>query len=58
MVAAVVLRPGQSASKDELITFCRERLAGYKTPKQIEFLDALPRTGTGKIQKRTLREPS
>lgn len=55
VVAAVVLRPDHTATADELITFCRERIAGYKTPKQIEFLDALPRTGTGKIQKRSLR---
>lgn len=55
VVAAVVLRPNQTATADDLITFCRARIAGYKTPKQIEFLDALPRTGTGKIQKRSLR---
>ncbi len=58
VVAAVVLRDGQSATSDELIAFCRERIAGYKTPKQVEFLAALPRTGTGKIQKRSLRNPS
>ena len=41
----------------ELITYCRENLAGYKSPKSIDFLDELPRTGTGKIQKQPLREP-
>lgn len=56
VVAAIVLRDGMAASGDELIKFCRQRIAGYKTPKQIEFLDALPRTGTGKIQKRALRD--
>jgi len=42
---------------EELIRHCREYLAGYKCPKRIEFLDALPRTATGKIQKFKLREP-
>jgi fatty-acyl-CoA synthase len=56
VVAAVVLRPGMSASSDDLIAFCRARIAGYKTPKQIDFMQALPRTGTGKIQKRSLRD--
>jgi acyl-CoA synthetase (AMP-forming)/AMP-acid ligase II len=55
--AAVVLRPGLQASAEELIRHCRSQLAGYKTPKAIEFLDALPRTGTGKIAKRFLRDP-
>ncbi|SVD70757.1 uncharacterized protein METZ01_LOCUS423611, partial [marine metagenome] len=41
----------------ELIAYCRENLAGYKSPKSIDFLDELPRTGTGKIQKQPLREP-
>ena len=56
VVAAVVLRPGMSASSDDLIAFCRAQIAGYKTPKQIDFMQALPRTGTGKIQKRSLRD--
>lgn len=56
VVAAVVLRKDEQVSAQELITFCRDRIAGYKTPKQIEFMDALPRTGTGKIQKRALRD--
>ena len=56
VVAAVVLRPNHTATDDELIAFCREHIAGYKTPKQIEFLDELPRTGSGKIQKRALRD--
>ncbi|MCK5943470.1 MAG: AMP-binding protein, partial [Planctomycetes bacterium] len=55
VVAAVVLRPGATATQSDLITFCRTRIAAYKTPKQITFLDALPRTGSGKIQKRSLR---
>lgn len=56
VVAAVVLRPSQEANAEELVAFCRERIAGYKTPKEVVFLDALPRTGSGKIQKRALRD--
>jgi fatty-acyl-CoA synthase len=53
--AYVALRPGASASEDELIAFCRERIAHFKCPKAIEFGD-LPKTSTGKIQKFRLRE--
>ncbi len=56
VVAAVVLRPGLTAKPDELIEFCRERIAGYKTPKQVVFMQSLPRTGSGKVQKRSLRD--
>ena len=47
---------GSAVTADELIAHCRERLAGYKCPKRIEFLDELPRTATGKLQKFKLRE--
>ena len=40
-----------------LVAFCREHLAGYKRPRSFDFVDALPRTGTGKIQKAKLRSP-
>ncbi len=53
--AAVVLRPGQATSQSELALFCRQRLGGFKVPRQIEFLPELPRTGSGKIQKSALR---
>jgi fatty-acyl-CoA synthase len=52
----VVLKPGQSASEAEIIEFARGRLAHYKVPKTIEFLAELPKSGTGKILKRVLRE--
>jgi acyl-CoA synthetase (AMP-forming)/AMP-acid ligase II len=39
-----------------MISFCREHLAHYKCPKRVDFIDALPRTATGKIQKNLLRE--
>jgi long-chain acyl-CoA synthetase len=53
----VVLRPNARASEEELITFCRHKIAGYKIPKSIEFsTEALPKTGPGKIAKRQLRD--
>jgi len=56
VTAAVVLKPGSSASEDELIDFCRRHIAGYKAPRSVHFLDELPKTGSGKIAKRRLRE--
>lgn len=53
--AFVELKPGQQIAEAELIAFCRARLAGFKTPKRVVFLD-LPKTATGKIQKFELRE--
>jgi acyl-CoA synthetase (AMP-forming)/AMP-acid ligase II len=41
---------------DQLVAFARERLAGYKLPREVEFVDDLPRTPTGKVLKRELRE--
>ncbi len=58
VTAAVALKPGHSASETELIAFCRSVLAGFQTPKSIRFVDALPRTGSGKISKRMLRDAS
>ncbi|MGA9772872.1 MAG: long-chain-fatty-acid--CoA ligase [Blastocatellia bacterium] len=54
--AVVVLKPQAQASESELIEFCRANLAHYKAPKRIEFIEVLPRTATGKIQKNLLRE--
>ncbi|WP_225879171.1 acyl-CoA synthetase [Zeimonas arvi] len=56
VTAAIVLRGGQSADEDALKTHCRERLAGFKVPKRIVFVDALPKNASGKILKRELRE--
>jgi acyl-CoA synthetase (AMP-forming)/AMP-acid ligase II len=55
--AIVVLRPGARASADEILEFCRGRLAGYKRPGSVDFVDALPRNPSGKVLKRELREP-
>ncbi|MEN3331338.1 MAG: hypothetical protein V7641_703 [Blastocatellia bacterium] len=54
--ALVVLKPGQSLTEEELNAHCRTRLPGFKIPKSIEFFDALPKGGTGKILKKELRE--
>jgi fatty-acyl-CoA synthase len=54
--ALVVLKPGQQADAQELISFCRERMAHFKAPKSVEFLDDLPKTATGKVQKFALRQ--
>jgi long-chain acyl-CoA synthetase len=55
--AVVVRRPGQDASEAELIAFCGERLAGYKKPRSVDFVDDLPRDAAGKLLKRLVREP-
>ncbi|HOD29771.1 MAG TPA: long-chain fatty acid--CoA ligase [Syntrophales bacterium] len=52
----VVVRPGQTMTADEVTAFCRERLAPYKVPKLIAFIDALPKSTVGKILRRELRE--
>jgi fatty-acyl-CoA synthase len=52
-----VLKPGQHLEERELIGFCRDRMAHFKAPKSVEFLEVLPKTATGKIQKFALREP-
>ena len=55
--AAVVLKEGQSISEEEIIYFCKMNLARYKAPKSISFLAQLPRTGSGKLFKKGLRDP-
>jgi acyl-CoA synthetase (AMP-forming)/AMP-acid ligase II len=57
VTALVVKTPGSPLTEDELIAYCKTKLAGYKCPKRIEFRDALARTATGKLQKFKLREP-
>ena len=56
---SVVLRPtdsGAPATEAELLAFCKERLADFKRPKQIHITDVIPRTATGKIQRRLVAE--
>ncbi|HVD00343.1 MAG TPA: AMP-binding protein [Candidatus Dormibacteraeota bacterium] len=54
--AVVKLKPGATATEAELIEFCRSRVAGYKRPKSVDFIDDFPRDVAGKTQKRRLRE--
>jgi fatty-acyl-CoA synthase len=54
--ALVVLKPGAAASESELIEFCRSHLAHYKCPGSFEFVESLPKTGTGKILKKDIRK--
>jgi long-chain acyl-CoA synthetase len=55
--AVVVKRPGTGVTAGELLTWARDRIAGYKLPKSVDFIEALPRNPTGKILKRELRRP-
>ena len=55
--AVVVLRPGATATAEELREHVKERIAGYKAPRSAEFVDALPLSGAGKVLKRELRKP-
>jgi len=54
--AFVVLKPGMAVSREELIAYCRQKLAAYKVPKEIEFMDELPKSAVGKILRKELRE--
>jgi long-chain acyl-CoA synthetase len=53
--ALVVRKPGEELAADELVAWTRERLAAYKYPRIVEFVEALPKGPTGKILKRELR---
>jgi fatty-acyl-CoA synthase len=54
--AVVVVKPGRKVDEAGLIEFCRSRLAHYKCPQSIEFCESLPKTATGKVLKRELRQ--
>ena len=54
--AFVVRKHGESLEAEEVILFCKERLAAYKVPKQIKFLEELPKSAVGKVLRRELRE--
>ena len=54
--AVVALRPDAKATAEDLIAFCKDRLAAYKYPRIVEIVDALPKGPTGKILKRELRD--
>jgi long-chain acyl-CoA synthetase len=55
VVAVVARRPGAELSEQDVIDYCAERLAGYKKPRRVSFVDALPRSAIGKVDKPTLR---
>jgi len=55
--ACVVLKPGSPADGAAIIAFMRERIAAFKCPKSVDFVDSIPRNPSGKILKRVLREP-
>ena len=56
VAAIVVPRQGETISAEEILSLCKKELAGYKVPKTVIFVDALPKTPTGKILKRTMRQ--
>jgi long-chain acyl-CoA synthetase len=55
--AVVVLKPGANADPNEIVAFVRERIAHFKCPTSVDFIDVLPRNPSGKVLKRELREP-
>src|SRR3954466_290705 len=55
--AIVVMKPGKQATATDIINFTRARIAGFKTPKSVDFIEALPRNASGKILRRHLRDP-
>jgi fatty-acyl-CoA synthase len=54
--AVVVLKPGATASAEEIIAWAHGRMAAYKAPRKVAFMNALPRTGSGKLMWRALQE--
>lgn len=54
-VACISLKPGQSATEDDILDFCKNNIANYKVPRHVRFLTELPKTATGKLEKVTLR---
>ncbi|MEZ5078285.1 MAG: AMP-binding protein [Solirubrobacterales bacterium] len=56
VTAVVVLRPGEALDEDAVVAACTSRLAGYKKPRSVEFVDELPKTGSGKIMRRRVRD--
>jgi fatty-acyl-CoA synthase len=55
VTAVIVLKPGEKMTEEEVIAHCRKELAAFKCPKKVIFLNALPKTPTGKILKREMR---
>ena len=51
----VVLKPGETATTEEILEFCKGKLATYKLPTEVEFKEELPKTNVGKVLKKDLR---
>jgi long-chain acyl-CoA synthetase len=54
--AYIQLRPGETATAEEIMAFCKDNMAGYKRPKIIEFRESLPMSNVGKVLRRLLRD--
>ena len=54
--AYIQLKPGETATEEEILAFCKENMAGYKRPKIVEFRETLPVSNVGKILRRVLRD--
>ena len=54
--AFIQLKPGETATEEEIMAFCKENMAGYKRPRQIEFRDEVPVSNVGKVLRRVLRD--
>jgi acyl-coenzyme A synthetase/AMP-(fatty) acid ligase len=53
----VVMKTGKTATSSDIINFTRERIAGFRTPKSVDFIEVLPRNASGRILRRHLRDP-
>jgi fatty-acyl-CoA synthase len=56
VMAIIVLKPGEKMTQEEVIEFCRQNMASYKKPRQVEFVNELPKSSTNKVLKYVLRE--
>jgi fatty-acyl-CoA synthase len=56
VMASIILKKGQTMTEDEVRDFCRDKIANYKIPKYVNFVDSYPMTASGKIQKFKMRE--
>ena len=50
-------KEGSNVTEDDLINFCKDRIASYKKPQSVDFIDEVPRNASGKVLKKVLREP-
>ena len=55
--ACIVKKEGSNVTEDDLISFCKDRIASYKKPQSVDFIDEVPRNASGKVLKKVLREP-